>query len=269
MDDVGNGLDESLRLTSQSLDTVGQTISVTRTTLDQVHQGLVTVQETADNVGATISETRPLLDQVSAVSTEDVPNSLEQVQETIPDLVQVARAIDDTLTTLNRFQFQRSIDIPIRIPGLFEQNFSIPFEFDLGLDYNPAAPFDESVAQIGESLEGVPDRLRALEANIDVADENMLAVSQNLHDVADDLETINATVEEFGPLLDEYAAIVTDTTDRIRLARVSVQRTITSIKNTLTVIFIWFALTQLAPLYLGYELAAGKRNAAVAIVDES
>jgi uncharacterized phage infection (PIP) family protein YhgE len=246
MDNIGRGIDQALVRTTETLDTVGDTIALTKTTMGQVQTSLDTVETTSDNLGQTISETRPLLDQISAVASEDVPAGIEQFQAGIPDMAEAAAAIDTTLRTLNDFQIDTSI-------------LGVPIEYDLGINYEPEQPFDETVNQIGTSLEDIPPRLRSLRIYINVADENLDEVSQNLFEISDNLGEINSSVTDFEPLLDDYAQSVTETNDLVRQARVNTAQQVESIKNTLTLVFIWFGLTQIAPIYLGFELALNQR----------
>lgn len=255
MDNLGQGLDRTLVRATESLDTVSDTLSLTKTTVGQVQDSLDTVETTADNLGQTISETRPLLDQISQVASEDVPDGIDQFQAAIPDMAEAASAIDTTLRTLNSFEIDTSI-------------LGIPIQYDLGINYEPQQPFDETVNQIGTSLEDIPPRLRTLRIYINVADENLDEVSQNLFTIGDNLDTISGSVAEFDPLLDDYAQMVTETSDSLRQARSNTARQVESIKRTLTLLFIWFGLTQIAPIYLGLELAFGRRNPPAVVVEK-
>lgn len=247
VDNAGSSLDNSLTLTSQSLDTVEDTLVLAKETVGDVNEGLVTVEETALHVGGTISETQPLLDQVTQVASEDVPESLEALQEAMPDVAEAAAVIDDTLVTLNDFRIDESF-------------LGLEIQYDLGINYAPAVPLDESVDQIGSSLEGLPERLRSLNANLNVANENLETVSQDIFAISRDLETINDRIAEVDPLLNEYIRIVTDANDGIRQGRTNVSTQLEQIKLALTIVMIWLGLTQLAPLYLGWELLTDQRS---------
>ncbi|MCI0581037.1 MAG: hypothetical protein L0332_20330 [Chloroflexi bacterium] len=239
--DIGQGLETSLSLTSQSLDTVNDSLALTKTTVGQVKDGLETVEETAMNVSQTISDTRPLLDQVTQVATNDVPNGLEAVEATIPQMAEVAGIIDRTLRTLSAFRVERTI-------------LGIDLGFDLGVDYDPEVPFDESVNQIGESLEGMPERLRGLEVYMDVTNNNLALIGDNIDTIATDLHTINSSMAQIEPLLDDYIRLVTETNDLIRQTRSSMSEQLRLVKLGVTILFTWLGLTQIAPIYLGWGL---------------
>lgn len=245
VDNVGQGLDQSLRLVSDSLDTVLDTLDLTKTTVGEVNGSMETVEAAAVNLAQTINQTRPLLDQVNQIASHDVPDSIEAVQETIPNVAEVAGTIDTTLRALNDFRIDQTI-------------LGFPIQYDLGIDYAPAAAFDESITAIGDSLDGIPDRLRTLEVYLSVADENMDAISQDILLIAGDLKTINGRVADVQPLLGEYTRLITQVNDNIRQTRASLSSQLEQFKLALIILFVWVGLTQAAPIYLGWELLRGR-----------
>lgn len=246
VDALGESLDQTLELTSESLDTVNDTLALTKQTVSHTGQAIGTVGGTMESVAQMLDDTQPLLDDVSQVATEDVPNSLDATQNAIPNLVAVAGAIDSTLETLSRFQFERTI-------------LGVPIGFDLGVDYQPEAPFDESVAQIGTSLEGVPDNLRGLQVHLGAASDNLAIVSDNLQTLSEDLASIEGSVEEVEPLLDDYIGIVNQINDNIAQTRANVNDQLEMVKTGIIILFVWFGLNQLVPLYLGADLITDGR----------
>ncbi|GAB4144254.1 MAG: hypothetical protein Fur0021_00680 [Candidatus Promineifilaceae bacterium] len=245
VDKVSQGLDQSLRLVSDSLDTVLDTLDLTKTTVGEVNGSMETVEAAAVNLAQTINQTRPLLDQVNQIASHDVPDSIEAVQETIPIVAEVAGTIDTTLRALNDFRIDQTI-------------LGFPIQYDLGIDYAPAASFDESITAIGASLDGIPNRLRTLEVYLSVTDENMDTISQDILLIAGDLKTINGRVADVQPLLDEYIRLITQVNDNIRQTRASLSSQLEQFKLALIIIFIWVGLTQAAPIYLGWELLRGR-----------
>lgn len=245
VDKVSQGLDQSLRLVSDSLDTVLDTLDLTKTTVGEVNGSMETVEAAAVNLAQTINQTRPLLDQVNQIASHDVPDSIEAVQETIPNVAEVAGTIDTTLRALNDFRIDQTI-------------LGFPIQYDLGIDYAPAASFDESITAISASLDGIPNRLRTLEVYLSVTDENMDTISQDILLIAGDLKTINGRVADVQPLLDEYIRLITQVNDNIRQTRASLSSQLEQFKLALIIIFIWVGLTQAAPIYLGWELLRGR-----------
>lgn len=241
IDDFGEAAENALLLSSQSLDTVHDTLVLTRQTLAEVTEGLDTVSVAAVNLSDTIDDTQPLLGQVTQVAARDVPDSLEALQTAIPDVAQAAGAIDDTLTILNAFQVERSI-------------FGVPIQFDLGIDYDPESPLNETVLELGQSLDGMPAGLRALEGDLSTASDSLVVIGDNVLAIAEDLEGLNSSVRELEPLVDEYIRLATDTADLVRQTRVALSQQLQTAKLITTLLFVWLGLSQLIPFYLSWEL---------------
>ena len=247
IDSIGQSLQNNLTLTVESLDTVRETLILTKSTVAQLDTGLDTAEEAASNVSLALAETGPMLVQGSRVVTEDVPESIETLQNSMPALIEVSGAIDSTLRTLSAFGVDRTI-------------LGIPLSFDLGVDYDPEVPFDQSVLELSESLEGMPEQLRGLEDVIGTTNDNLLVISQDLARLSGDLEEMNSTMDEIEPLIDDYLTIVTDVGDNTRQSRLLLSQQLEQAKLVLTIIMVWFGLLQLAPIYLGWEIVSGRRE---------
>lgn len=247
VDRVAANFDQTLQLTSQSLDTVSETLALAKSSITDVNTVMETAESTADDLAQTVTDTRPLLSQISSVTSEQVPDSLETIQEAFPSLEQVAGVIDRTLVTLNSFRIDEEI-------------LGFPIQYDLGVDYAPEVPFDQSVRELGQGLEGLPESLRTLQVYINVTNGNLQTVSQDIRNLADDLGTVNGRISELEPILDEYIILITTTNDNARQLRAQINDDVQSIKNGITLVMVWLAITQIAPLYLGWELATGRRD---------
>lgn len=254
VEQVAANFEQTLKLTSDGLDTVSESLVLAKSSMTDVNAVITTAGTTADNLAETVSDTRPLLDQISTVASDQVPDSLETVQDAFPSLEQVAGVIDRTLVTLNSFRID-------------EQIFGLNIQYDLGIDYEPEIPFDQSVRDLGEGLEGIPESLRALDAYIDVTSSNLETVSQDIRTLADDLETVNGRLNEFDPMLDNYLLMITDINDSTRQMRAQILSEVERINKGITLAMVWLALTQIAPLYLGWELVTGRRESP-AIISE-
>lgn len=246
VDRVATNIEDLLTQTSESLDLVSETLALAKSSIVDVNAVVDTAGTTADNLANTVSDTRPLLGQISTVATDQVPDSLETVQDAFPSLEQVAGVIDRTLVTLNSFRID-------------EQIFGLNIQYDLGIDYEPEIPFDQSVRELGEGLEGIPESLRAMESYITVTSNNLETVSQDIRTLADDLDTVNGRLNEFDPLLDQYQVMVTDINDSTRQMRAQIQDESATLKRGITLAMVWLALAQIALLYLGWELVTGRR----------
>ncbi len=252
IDAAGVSVESSLMLVSDSLDTASDSLVLVKTTINDVMAGVETVESTAVNLSTAVSDIQPLLGGVSQVISEDAPNSIEALQDTVPNMAEVAGVIDETLVTLSNFGFKQEIPIPFSDP--------LGFDFNLGIEYEPEEPFDETVEAMGQSLDGLPDQLRSLSGELETTSQNLATISEDILLVSGDLGTINEDIESVGPLIDEYIGIVTQINDTIRQIRAQIAPQLETVKLALTLLLAFLGLSQVAPLYLGWELFTGQRD---------
>ncbi len=244
IDQLGVSLETTLTLASDSLDAVEDTLELTKTSVDQAGTSIDTLAVTATNVSTTMNDTQPLLEKVTETATQEIPESIESIQEAIPNVAEAAGAIDDTLRVLDSFELDRRV-------------FGIPIQFDLGIDYQPTAPLDETVLILSESLDGVPEDLRALESDMLLATENLALIGGNIETIAGDLDSISQTVDQISPLLDDYLEIVAQTQELIAQAQTDLGDQLQILQWAVTALFVWLGLNQIVPLYLGWSLVTG------------
>lgn len=249
---IGASLDSVLALTTDSLDTVTDTLTLTKNTVLDVNAGLDTVEQTAVDLSKTLADTRPLVDGLTNVATEEIPNSVDALQTAVPNIAEVAGVIDTTLIALSNFGLKQTIPIPFN---------PVELDFSLGIEYEPETPFDESVTQISTSLEGLPEALRELRSDLETTNANLQVISDDIALAANDLATINARVAEIPALIDDYLRIVGQINDAMRVVRAQVMQQLETVRIGIIVLMVVLGVTQLAPLYLGWELLTGRRRA--------
>lgn len=245
--DLGSGMDSSIDLVIDSLDTVLDSLLLTRDALADVETLVTRVEGTAVNVSTALESTDPILTEMRIITTQDLPDSLEAIEQAVPDAVQAADAIDTTLTTLNRFEINTTIPV-----------IGYPIQYDLGIDYDPSVPFSASVQEIGNSLDGMPERLRGLEEAFAETQTNLATISGDMDDLSGDLVTINEQIAGLTPLVNDFIRIVTEGADNLRLVKGQIDSQVAMINTIITLGMAWLVLSQVVPLYLGYELIMGR-----------
>ena len=240
VDNITGQLTQSVNSSTDNLETIEETLLLTKATLVDVYNGLSTVEQTAQNASATIYQTGPLLDQVSQIASRDVPASLDAVQAALPNIAEVATNIDQALKTIDAFQFSQSI-------------LGFPLQFDLGIDYNPPAPIDESINQMSVSLDQLSSGFRSLDQNIDVSNQNLQTLSQNVLTISQDLQLVNKRLAQFSPLIDEYIKIINNIQDGLSQSQSRLTAQMEMVKLGITVLMVWIGLAQVVPLYFGWQ----------------
>ncbi len=244
-DQVAVGVGDTLSLVNQNLQPVEEALLLVQDSMRDVNQGIGSIHQTTLTLANILTTTRPLLSEVSLMTGQDVPNSIEAVQASIPSLASVAGTIDNTLTALSQFKINQSI-------------LGINLAFDLGVEYNPEVPFADSVNQIGASFEGLPDRLRAVATEIDVANGNLERIGGDIKAVSLSIKNLQGQMELFPGLLDQYIQEIGAIKTNLAGSQQVILAQFDMIKLAITLIGAWFALTQFAPLYVGWGLLRGQ-----------
>lgn len=255
VDNFFGGIDATLTLTLDSLDTAVDSLELTKETLGDVNSGLETVEGAVLNVSKTITDTRPIVNQISAVVSETTPDTLEAVQAAIPNIAAVAGSIDQTLLTLNEFKIE-------------EEVLGIPLNYDLGINYQPTTPFDQTFVDLGASLDGLPENLRAVGPNLATTNENLAAISLSVSSISGDIATINGRVAEVPALIDQYIDIVNQISTAIEQIQTQVIQQQELVKTVVTFVLVWWGLPQLALVMIGWDFLFGRRGATAAEIKE-
>lgn len=248
VDATFKGLDDTLALATDGLDTAVASLELAKTTLGDVNSGLDTVEIATLSMAKTVTDTRPLLDQVSVVVSQNAPNSVEAMQASIPALASVAATIDQTLIILSQFRIDEVV-------------FGIPLQYDLGIDYQPTVPFDQAFIGLGDSLDGLPEELRSVEGNLAIANANLAAISDSIVAISADIDVINGRVAEVPAQLDSYTGIVRQINDSFAGIRTQVTQQQERVKLILTFVLVWWGMPQLALVMIGWDFLFGRRGA--------
>lgn len=249
---TAEGISNNLALSIDGLDASADALLLSRNSLGDVVTGLDTVVAATANASRTLEDSRPLINNVAIVTTQDVPKTIEGVQATLPNLIEVASVVDATLVTLSSVGIDQNIPTPFGI--------SIPFKFDLGIDYNPTIPFDASLRTFGDSLEGLPESLRGLGDDLETTNNSLATMSNDLQATSDNLATINNWIRDTGPLLDQYIELISRLRGTVEKAEGRLNSSLMMIRFATIALLVAVGLTQLAPIYLGWELLTGRRN---------
>jgi hypothetical protein len=163
------------------------------------------------------------------------------MQTTLPNIAAVAKTVDQTLIELSQFKVDRRV-------------LGAQLTFDLGIDYDPPQPIDESLAQVETSLADLSTNFGRLEGELAQSSENVGLIGQDLQLIAGDIGEVSEQVAGFVPLMDDYLQAVTGLKRSLDQIQTGLAGQLNMVKWVITLLFLWIGLSQLAPLYLGWEL---------------
>jgi len=230
---VGAAAQDSLVVTSDALVAVAETVEVAASSIGTVRGSLSSVADAADDLSLTVDASTRVLTEVAALTATEIPESLEAFQDSLPALISVGGAIDGTLRTLAFF----------------------------GVEYNPERPFDEALAALGTSLEGVPERLREQSTNLETATLGIEGVVDNTEDIAESIAALDADIQITEQLLSEYRITTGQAARLVGEARGDVRVAVVVSQVFLVLFGLVFAATQLPALVGANEQPHGTDKA--------
>jgi hypothetical protein len=184
----------SISVSRSALDAIGQTIDA----VDEVAVGTSgSLDSTADSVSSastTLGGAVVTLEGVADFMDEELPETLESSQSSMPAAIQTANAVDGTLRALSF----------------------------VGVDYDPERPFGESLSNVNTALSTLPEELRAQSEALRllIPSANQLAsdtddLSASLDDVREALAGFTSLTEIYQATVEEAEMTITATSDSI------------------------------------------------------
>jgi len=217
---------KTLELTATVVDTLDDAVTVARDTTGQVSDALTTAASGSAEASLAFRQTADLLETSTVILTHDVPDAIDGVLDAVPALERTAAIIDGALRFLTVF----------------------------GVDYDPDVPFDEAIASVAASMEGLPGELRSLEAPMLSLQASFESFAGLAVDVGADVRASQAALRSAETVYDsieqataEAATIVAETTDAL-----DSQRTLASAAVVLAALAL--ASLQIVPAALGARM---------------
>ena len=246
------------------------TIVTLRDTIAEASRGLETAETSTVDISEAIGSTGAVFDELTLVMGDNIPASIETLQTALPNLIAVADTVDQALLQLSQFGINESLGgnqlaLPpvnvlgqeIALPPVTLPSF--PLNFNLGIEYNPESAFDESLLGIEKNLDGIPESLRELGSALDETKVNVLTVGEDVAQISENIGAINEQVTLLPDQIDTYLGNFKQAQDDLVGMENNINTQLDTVKTVLVVLFIWFALIQIAPLYIGVHLALGRR----------
>lgn len=225
------GVHQSLELTAGVLETVDESFIVAEEALVIIGDGVTEAQGAVRSLGGSMEEGQVALDSLTELTGREIADALEDVERSLPAVEQAATAIDDTLATLNRLP--------------------------LGLTYDPARPLGETIGEIADGLEGLPDELRAQADQVERTSTELDAATRSTIATADSLAELTERIDTAAGLVGGYAARATEAALLVDRQRDTLDASTRRARVLIIASGVVFALGQFGPVYLGLALARG------------
>jgi hypothetical protein len=209
-------------------DSMDRSLTVTANAIAAADDTVGLAAETVAIVSDSFDTLVPAAD-LAAGSFEDASGVIDAVLDAMPAIETAAGIIDSTLGALAF----------------------------LGLDYSPAVPFDEAVAEVADALEPLPPQLRTQEEPLERLAADFDEFGSASAAMAADLAALQTQLDEAAILLGAYAT----TADDASLVVADIQENLRwqrwLMVFAVIVVALAFGALQIVPLALGNRLSTG------------
>jgi methyl-accepting chemotaxis protein len=214
---------ESVAMSRRVLDSVADSTAVVDSVFDDVADSLRDVQGTLVDASLTLTRAAVVTRGLGRVVSEQVPESIDAVRDSLPGLIDTANVVDRVMRGLSFF----------------------------GVDYDPAVPLGDSIEEVDIRLAELPALLRAQQETLSSVAADLGSFSSATLEISDDLGAIRARLADAAVVIDGYGQIVSDSTDLLERLETQVVGRARVLRVVLIAVALGVAVTQTAPIALG------------------
>lgn len=234
--ELDRALEGSHHLTAQAVGALSSSVALAEDTVVVLQRSLEQTESTTEDLVTAFEDAEAILGATADVSENQVAESLDAVERTLPALIDVGTVIDRTLTALN----------------------AVPF----GPEYRPDEPFDASLRALQREMDGLPDDLREQAALIREGRESLGDVRLGAEAIAEEMGTLHETLESALGILREYSATATQAGDLVGDSDARLGRQLTLSRVLVVVLGGTLLAGQMVPLGIGWLLLRPQSAAA-------
>jgi hypothetical protein len=231
---LSDGVDDSLQVATQSLESVDESITVIETIIGDVRNGVGTLDRTVDNI-VTVTETTStgltdLAEQMPALA-----DGVESIRDGMADGTEAGATIDRTLEAID--------DLP-----------GVP-------DYSPTRPLGETLGDLTDDLDTIATALRGIDGDIQDVDSSVALVVADLRQAQADLSALDRSLAASGDLLERYRQSADAATDISVRTRNDLSDDVLVTRVLIVLGGLLFTVGQIVPFWVGRSLLAESRRA--------
>jgi phage-related protein len=240
LDWAEDALERNISGVTANIEVINNLLTEMIDVVDRVDASLSTVERSMIDASFILDDSRPLIDVASRVVAQDLPQALDDVQQSMPAVIEAAATIDQTLSLLSKFKF--SLPNP----------FGADWEFSLGVDYEPPVPLEESLVSLSANLEGIPDTMRSVEGDLVTADLNLAVMGDNLFDIAYDMDLMRAQIADINPEIEAMISNLGEVQSSLAATQDGYPRILGTTRKVFVGVMVLFILTQIPTAYFGF-----------------
>lgn len=163
---------------SETASSVERSLASAEEAIEESRAALTDVEKLAGSVSASTADAAEVIHGAATLTSERIPDTLRDVEATMPALIEAGAAIDSTLRALSLF----------------------------GVGYDPGTPFDEALIELDRGLDGLPEQIEAQGTLLAALGDQLGTVGAETDAVATRISVINDSLLETGQATAEMAA---------------------------------------------------------------
>ena len=229
-----------------SVSTSQQAMGVTQEALGATVNSLDALSVMLGATATSVEETGPVIDQVTVMMGENLPGVLEGAVSSLQGAQQAAVVMDSTVRSLEAFQFAMS-SVPL-VSGFVE----LPEE-----TYDPDQPLAESLGEVAENLEGLPEMFRQISEDMSRVDNNMGTIQSSLTTMSQNVDLIAGSLGEYQTMVGQSQTAMADLHPLIGDFQENLTPIVDGISLALTLFLLWLLAIQIVVFTQGWELYQG------------
>ncbi|HSJ29549.1 MAG TPA: hypothetical protein VLB67_15180 [Acidimicrobiia bacterium] len=180
---VLTALGSSSAATGETFETLHRTLDVSVETTATIRDAMTDLDQLVAAVAASSATTADFVEDTATITSERVAVSLAAIERSMPGLIEAGAVIDDTLTALSLF----------------------------GVNYRPDVPFDEALAGIHASIDGLAGDVAVQGATLRSLVPEIEEIGATTDSLADRIAETRLSLEEAETLLSDYRRILSTT----------------------------------------------------------
>ncbi len=222
-------------LFTEMLDTTSDALKVTSESLQSAGDTVTMIERTALSVAQTMSTTRTTVGSFANLMGKDLPTSIDATRTALKSAQSSAVVVDNVLTTLSR--------VPL-----------------INVRYNPDVPLNVALGNVGSSLDNLPPTFSAIESNLNTIGTSLDQVVTNLNELPKTTQQVQRNIADAQKVVTRYQRQVDGLQKLIKPIQSSLAMALTAITLGLTFLISWLGVVQVQVLLKGLELFRGGHN---------
>lgn len=231
---VASNADHSLEIAVDALASTQQNLDLTDRALGEARVALSTTETFVEEAGSGLENTGALMGSLSQILGNDLPDVIEDTQDSLSAAEEGAAVIEDVLRGLNA------------ISGL------------TGLSYDPEVSLTESFASMNESLGAIPATLAELDDSLEGAQQNLDDIQTALSQVATPLTESELVLAEAQASVQAYTSTIEQLAQAVDDLRAVLPAWIRTAVLALYFLLVWLAVSQIGLLWQGWEMVSSQ-----------